>query len=178
MVNKPTADAGSRPQEPGGRVIWNRIAFESPVIPAKAGIQSVGGAFPMARRVDSRFRGNDRASERPVLANDTATQDPHPLGFPVGKSIETRPATAGVARTCSVGPRLVLYGQGKTADLQNRSALPFLSLSFCRPWAETRQGEPMPLAVILSEATDPGSSRGVGEQSKLRGFFAQNAGSE
>jgi hypothetical protein len=36
----------------------------------------------------------------------------------------------------------------------------------------------MPLAVILSEAKDPGSSRGVGEQSELRGFFAQNAGSE
>ena len=32
---------------------------------------------------------------------------------------------AGVARTCSVGPRLVPYGQGKAADLQNRSALPF-----------------------------------------------------
>jgi hypothetical protein len=36
----------------------------------------------------------------------------------------------------------------------------------------------MPLAVILSEAKDPGSSRRVGELSKLRGFFAQNAGSE
>ncbi len=36
----------------------------------------------------------------------------------------------------------------------------------------------MPLAVILSEAKDAGSSRGGSEQSKLRGFFAQNAGSE
>jgi hypothetical protein len=34
------------------------------------------------------------------------------------------------------------------------------------------------MAVILSEAKDPGSSRGLGEQSKLRGFFAQNTGSE
>ncbi len=32
------------------------------------------------------------------------------------------------------------------------------------------------LAVILSEAKDPGSS--FGEASKLRGFFAQNKGSE
>jgi len=32
-------------------------------------------------------------------------------------------------------------------------------------------------AVILSAAKDPGSSRGVGEQSKVGGFFAQNAGS-
>jgi FAD/FMN-containing dehydrogenase len=30
---------------------------------------------------------------------------------------------ADVARTCSVGPRLVPDGQGKAADLQNRSAL-------------------------------------------------------
>jgi hypothetical protein len=28
-------------------------------------------------------------------------------------------------QTCFVGPRLVPYGQGKAADLQNRSALPF-----------------------------------------------------
>jgi hypothetical protein len=52
------------------------------------------------------------------------------------------------------------------------------SLSAAQDWAETQQGIPMPLAVILSEAKDPGSSRGVGEQSKLRGFFAQNTGSE
>ena len=33
----------------------------------------------------------------------------------------------GVARTCFVGPRLVPGGQGKAADLQNRSALPFFT---------------------------------------------------
>jgi hypothetical protein len=33
-------------------------------------------------------------------------------------------------------------------------------------------------AVILSAAKDPGSSREGRELSKLRGFFAQNAGSE
>ena len=38
--------------------------------------------------------------------------------FPFGEA-------AAVARTCSIGPRLVPYGQGKAADLQNRSALPF-----------------------------------------------------
>jgi hypothetical protein len=35
------------------------IAFQTPVIPAKAGIQSVGSAFPKICGVDSRFRGND-----------------------------------------------------------------------------------------------------------------------
>jgi hypothetical protein len=40
------------------------------VIPAKAGIRCVGGPFPMARGVDSRFRGNDGTSERPRVAND------------------------------------------------------------------------------------------------------------
>ena len=63
----PAADTCS-----GTGVIWNRIAFKSLVIPAKAGTQSVGGAFPKAPRVDSRFRGNDCDSERPVLANDTS----------------------------------------------------------------------------------------------------------
>ena len=55
-------------------VIWNRIAFEAPVIPGKAGIQSVGGAFPMACGVDSRFRGNDCPWGRAFLANDTTTR--------------------------------------------------------------------------------------------------------
>jgi hypothetical protein len=42
-----------------GGVIRNRIPFERPVIPAKAGIQSARAAFPVAREIDSRFRGND-----------------------------------------------------------------------------------------------------------------------
>ena len=37
---------------------------------------------------------------------------------------------ASVARTCSVGPRLVLMWHGKAADLQNRSALPLPS-AYC-----------------------------------------------
>jgi len=49
------------------------MPFETLVIPAKAGIQSVVGAFPMACGVDSRFRGNDRTWKRPCLANDTTT---------------------------------------------------------------------------------------------------------
>jgi hypothetical protein len=57
----------------GGGVIWNRIPFETQVIPAKAGIQLVVGAFPMAWGVDSRFRGNDCTWEPPCLANDTTT---------------------------------------------------------------------------------------------------------
>ena len=57
----------------GGGVIWNRIPFETQVIPAKAGIQLVVGAFPMAWGVDSRFRGNDRSFERDPMRNDTNT---------------------------------------------------------------------------------------------------------
>jgi hypothetical protein len=59
--------------ERGSGVIWDWIPFETPVIPAKAGIQPFCGAFPMACRVDSRLRGNDRTWERPCLANDTTT---------------------------------------------------------------------------------------------------------
>jgi hypothetical protein len=60
---------------PNGRrrsgVIWNIIPYETPVIPAKAGIQSVSSAFPKVCGVDSRFRGNDCGLEPPCLANDT-----------------------------------------------------------------------------------------------------------
>jgi glycosyltransferase involved in cell wall biosynthesis len=47
----------------GAGVIGNEIPFETPVIPAKAGIQSGGGAFPTTCEVDSRLRGNDAACE-------------------------------------------------------------------------------------------------------------------
>jgi hypothetical protein len=57
----------------GSGVIWNIIPYETPVIPAKAGIQSVESAFPKVCGVDSRFRGNDCGLERPCLANDTTT---------------------------------------------------------------------------------------------------------
>ena len=59
-----------------GGVIWYWVPFETPVIPAKAGIQSFDNAFPKVCRVDSRFRGND-GLQRPCLANDTGT----PAGF-------------------------------------------------------------------------------------------------
>jgi hypothetical protein len=61
------------PQKEGG-VIWNGIHFETPVIPAKAGIQSVDILFPKTCGVDSRFRGNDCGLVGPCLANDTTTQ--------------------------------------------------------------------------------------------------------
>jgi len=41
------------------------------VIPAKAGIHSIGDASPVACGVDSRLRGNDCTLERPRLANKT-----------------------------------------------------------------------------------------------------------
>jgi hypothetical protein len=44
----------------GAGVIWDGISSEAPVIPAKAGIQSVDSGFPKILGVDSRFRGNDR----------------------------------------------------------------------------------------------------------------------
>ena len=59
----------------GYGVIWDGIPFETPVIPAKAGIQSVGSAFPKVCGVDSRFRGNDCGLMRPCLANDTTTHN-------------------------------------------------------------------------------------------------------
>ena len=49
-----------------GWAIWNIIPYETPVIPAKAGIQSVDSAFPKDCGVDSRFRGNDCGLEPPV----------------------------------------------------------------------------------------------------------------
>ena len=58
----------------GAGVIWTGIPFENLFIPAKAGIPSVGGAFPMGCRVDSRLRGNDCTWDRPFLANDTRTR--------------------------------------------------------------------------------------------------------
>jgi len=62
-------------------VIWNVIPYETPVIPAKAGIQSVDSAFPKVCGVDSRpsassgqaFRGNDSGLKRLFLANPTTT---------------------------------------------------------------------------------------------------------
>jgi hypothetical protein len=58
----------------GSGVIWDGIPFDTLVIPAKAGIQSVDGAFPKVFGVDSRLRGNDCGLERPCRANDTTTK--------------------------------------------------------------------------------------------------------
>ena len=57
----------------GAGVIWDGILFEAPVIPAKAGIQSVDSAFLKVCGVDSRFRGNDCNFDRPCFAIDTCT---------------------------------------------------------------------------------------------------------
>jgi hypothetical protein len=41
----------------GGGVIWDGMPFETPVIPAKAGTQSVHSPFPKLCRVDSSRHG-------------------------------------------------------------------------------------------------------------------------
>jgi hypothetical protein len=51
--------------------MWNGSPFETPVIPAKAGIHSPEGVFPNLYGIDSRFRGNDCDLQRSYLANDT-----------------------------------------------------------------------------------------------------------
>ena len=56
----------------GAGVICNGIPFETPVIPAKAGIQSVESASAKVCALDSRFRGNDCDVRRPCLAIDTS----------------------------------------------------------------------------------------------------------
>src|SRR5437667_12890972 len=58
----------------GDGVICERRKLPGNVIPAKAGIQPVGGLFPMTCGVDSRLRGNDRRFERCSMPNDTTTQ--------------------------------------------------------------------------------------------------------
>ena len=66
------------------------MPYETPVIPAKAGIQSVNSAFPKVGGVDSRFRGNDCGLERPCLANDTTTGTALHLSFWMLWGIVTR----------------------------------------------------------------------------------------
>ena len=65
---------------------------ETHVIPAKAGIQSVGSSFPNVRRVDSRFRGNDLR------------------------------LAASVARTCFAGAWLFVVDGGRTEESKTRDA--------------------------------------------------------
>ncbi|PYV13527.1 MAG: hypothetical protein DMG21_20840 [Acidobacteria bacterium] len=54
-------------------VIWHPIHFETPVIPAKAGIHFSSLWKRAEGKLESRFHGNDCAFERPGLANDTTT---------------------------------------------------------------------------------------------------------
>jgi len=80
----------------GGGVTWDGIPFETPVIPAKAGIQPFDSAFPKVCRVDSRFRGNDCGLQRPCLANDTSTGGGGPVtpALPLGG----RPPSVGTGK--------------------------------------------------------------------------------
>jgi hypothetical protein len=61
-------------------VIWNNDPVAPPVIPAKAGIQSVGNAPAKVPGLDSRFRGNDRQLEIDPPPNAT-TNLTHTLRF-------------------------------------------------------------------------------------------------
>ena len=67
-------------------VVWDKTGFETPVIPAKAGIQFVDSVFPKVREVASRFRGNDCDFERPCFANDTNARGRYG-DFPVERTI-------------------------------------------------------------------------------------------
>ncbi len=71
MASKPRLPSSLKASDSVVSLGWNN--FEAPVIPAKAGIQSVGRAFPKACGVDSRFRGNDCGLGRPSGANGTTT---------------------------------------------------------------------------------------------------------
>ena len=61
----------------GSGFLWNEIPYGTPVITAKAGIQSVDIAFPEVCGVNSRspafgedkFRGNEDVLERPPAIN-------------------------------------------------------------------------------------------------------------
>jgi hypothetical protein len=69
----PCATHGSATACLGGGVIWDGITFETPVIPAKAGIHSANLRKCAVEGLGSRFRGNDCGLQRPCLANDTST---------------------------------------------------------------------------------------------------------
>src|SRR6266699_1567185 len=71
--SKVVARSGQRIGRRDGCVIWNRIPFETPVIPAKAGIYCASHFKCVDVDLDSRFRGNDCTWERPWPSNDTST---------------------------------------------------------------------------------------------------------
>jgi hypothetical protein len=56
-----------------GGVVRNGIPYETPVIPAKAGIHTASLWKGGVNRLDSRFRGNDCDLQRLRPANDTIT---------------------------------------------------------------------------------------------------------
>jgi hypothetical protein len=61
-------------RQKGGGVVRSHLPYEeSPVIPAKAGIQPVEWDKPEELRVDSRLRGNDDGVGRRCLTNDATT---------------------------------------------------------------------------------------------------------
>jgi hypothetical protein len=66
-VQRLEVDSRFRGNDDAGTVALNIV------IPAKAGIQSVDGAFPKVRGVDSRLRGNDCGLERRCRASDATT---------------------------------------------------------------------------------------------------------
>ena len=74
-----TLESCKRESALGAGVIWTGIPIETPVIPAKAGIQPADRAFAKVREVDSRFHGNDCGLQRPRVANDASSLR---LGFP------------------------------------------------------------------------------------------------
>jgi hypothetical protein len=58
-------------------LVGMRCRLETPVIPAKAGIQSVDSAPAKVCGVDSRFRGNDCDFQRPALAGGSHGAKPY-----------------------------------------------------------------------------------------------------
>jgi hypothetical protein len=74
LRTRPALEAVNTGEHAGVSVIWDGIAFDTPVIPAKAGIHSMDSAFPKVCGVDSGFRGNDCRLQRPCLANDTSAE--------------------------------------------------------------------------------------------------------
>jgi len=56
-----------------GGVARKGIPYETPVIPAKAGIHTASLRKDAVYRLDSRFRGNDCDLQRMYPANDTIT---------------------------------------------------------------------------------------------------------
>jgi hypothetical protein len=90
-------------------------------------------------------------------------------------SAETRRVSlwnsASVARTCFLGPRHVPDGQGKAADLKNRSALRFLGPSFC-PCSAAERLSMLSMTALsgFSAACKAPHFRSRGETSGLTSF--------